>query len=111
MYLVLMALLAMNVSKEVINSFVTLSNNIEDQNTDLVNSNGNMINTLFGKMNSPEVAGKEKEELKGLYNKALLVHNMARNTANFYMNNAQEMLNEGQDGEWLYDAGLCQNWK
>ncbi|CAG5084384.1 type IX secretion system motor protein PorM/GldM [Parvicella tangerina] len=105
MYLVLMAMLAMNVSKEVINSFVTLSNNIENQNTDLVNSNRNMIGTLFGKMNSPEIAENEKKELKELYNKALKVHGMARNTANFYMNNAQEMLVEGQEGNWLYDAG------
>lgn len=105
MYLVLMALLAMNVSKEVINSFVTLSNNIEDQNVDLVNSNGEMINMLFGKLNSPEVSGKEKEDIKNLYNKALLVHNMARTMANFYMENAQEMLNVGQEGDWLYDAG------
>jgi gliding motility-associated protein GldM len=105
MYLVLMALLAMNVSKEVINAFVTLSNNIEDQNADLVSSNGNMINMLFGKMNSPEISKNEKEELNQLYSKALLVHNMARNTANFYMQSAQEMLDEGQAGEWLYDAG------
>lgn len=105
MYLVLMALLAMNVSKEVINSFVTLSNNIEHQNTDLVHSNENMIGILFGKMNSPEIGKKEKEELNELYNKALDVHNMARSTANFYMSNAQEMLSEGQEGEWLYDAG------
>lgn len=105
MYLVLMALLAMNVSKEVINSFVTLSNNIEDQNTDLVHSNENMIGILFGKMNSPEISKNEKAELNELYNKALTVHNMARNTANFYMHNAQEMLNEGQSGDWLYDAG------
>lgn len=105
MYLVLMALLAMNVSKEVINSFVTLSNNIEEQNVDLVNSNGEMINLLFGKLNSPEVSGKEKEDIKVLYNKALLVHNMARTMANFYMENAQEMLNVGQEGDWLYDAG------
>ncbi len=105
MYLVLMAMLAMNVSKEVINAFVTLSNNIEDQNTDLVSSNGEMIGTLFGKMNSPEISQHEKEELNELYNKALKVHNMARNTANFYMENAQEMLSEGQEGEWLFDAG------
>lgn len=105
MYLVLMALLAMNVSKEVINSFVTLSNNIEDQNTDLVNSNQSMINMIFGKMSNPEISKQEKEELKELHLKAILVHTMARNTANFYMQSAQEMLNEGQTGEWLYDAG------
>lgn len=105
MYLVLMALLAMNVSKEVINSFVTLSNNIEHQNTDLVHSNENMLSILFGKMNSPEIGKKEKDELNILYSKALDVHKLARNTANFYMVNAQDMLSEGQEGEWLYDAG------
>ena len=68
MYLVLMALLAMNVSKEVINAFVTLSNNMEDQNLDLTMSNGEQLNQLFAKSNSTEISNKEKEEIKKVYN-------------------------------------------
>lgn len=105
MYLVLMALLAMNVSKEVINAFVTLSNNMEDQNLDLTMSNGEQVNQLFAKANSTEISDKEKEEIHKVYLKALSVHDLARNTVNFYMNNANEMLKEGQKGDWTYDAG------
>ncbi len=105
MYLVLMALLAMNVSKEVINAFVTLSNNMEDQNLDMTMSNSAQINQLLAKVNSGDISQKEKEEIQLVYQKALDVHNLARRTVNFYMSNADEMLQEGQPGEWTYDAG------
>ena len=105
MYLVLMALLAMNVSKEVINAFVTLSNNMEDQNMDLTMSNGSQVNQLFAKANSSEISEEEKKKIHEVYLKAMEVHNMARRTVNFYMNESNSMLQEGQTGEWVYDAG------
>ncbi len=105
MYLVLMALLAMNVSKEVINAFVTLSNNMEDQNLDMAMSNRDQINELFSKVNSDELSEEEKVAVQLVYTKAVEVHNLARRTANFYIFNAEEMLKEGQEGEWIYDAG------
>lgn len=105
MYLVLMALLAMNVSKEVINAFVTLSNNMEDQNLDMVYSNQNQIFQINNKLNHPETNAQDKIKLKASYEKAISIHDLSRRTANFYISNAGEMLQEGQEGEWLYDAG------
>ncbi len=105
MYLVLMAMLAMNVSKEVINAFVTLNNNIDVANRDAIYANGKIIEDLLGKSKSPEASEKEKAEAKMWYDRAITVHNMSRNTANFFMNEANAMLAEGQPGEWVEDAG------
>jgi hypothetical protein len=73
MYLVLMALLAMNVSKEVINAFVTLSNNMEDQNLDMVYSNQNQIFQINSKLNHPEINAQDKLKLKASYEKAVAI--------------------------------------
>lgn len=105
MYLVLMALLAMNVSKEVINSFVTLSNNMEVQNTEMALSNGQMINQLFAKASGGELNEQDKKALMEIHQKSVEIHDMTRSLANFYMESAQVMLNEGQEGDWLYNAG------
>lgn len=105
MYLVLMALLAMNVSKEVINAFVTLNNNIDVANRDVIYANGKLIEELYGKANSPEASEKEKAEAKLWYDRGIEVHNLSRRTANFFMNEANAMLQEGQPGEWVEDKG------
>ncbi|MCB9194935.1 MAG: hypothetical protein H6598_01810 [Flavobacteriales bacterium] len=105
MYLVLMALLAMNVSKEVINSFITLNNNIDFANQDAIFYNGKVIQDLQGKVYSAEGNEYEKEKAKTSLNKAISVHELSRSAANFFMLEANEMLNEGQEGEWIYDAG------
>ena len=46
MYLVLMALLAMNVSKEIINAFVTLNNKIESSISNTETFNEDIIGNL-----------------------------------------------------------------
>jgi len=103
MYLVLMALLAMNVSKEVINSFVTLSNNMDEQFTDLVKSNGNIINELSLKSSDSQLSKREQQELSEILEKANTIHDMTRKASNFYMNNANELLQEGEEGDWIVE--------
>lgn len=105
MYLVLMALLAMNVSKEVINAFVTLNNNIDVANRDMVYANGQLITDLEGKAKNPELGSKEKAEAQVWLDRSYDVHKMARRTANFFMNEANDMLKEGQEGEWIEEVG------
>jgi gliding motility-associated protein GldM len=101
MYLVLMALLAMNVSKQIINAFVTLNNNMAIQNTDMESTNYAIVSDILARANSAELGAKEKEAAMKIYEEANKVHEMAKRTANFYMNEAQFMLNEGQKGKWL----------
>lgn len=105
MYLVLMALLAMNVSKEVINAFVTLNNNIDVANRDMVYANGQLISELEGKAKNPELGPKEKAEAQMWLERSYDVHGMARRTANFFMQEANEMLAAGEPGEWIEEVG------
>lgn len=105
MYLVLMALLAMNVSKEVINAFVTLNNNIDGANRDMIYANGKLIDEMAAKAKNPELGPKEKAEAEMWYQRGLDVHAMCRRTANFFMGEANAMLAEGEAGEWIEDAG------
>lgn len=105
MYLVLMALLAMNVSKEVINAFVTLNNNIDVANKDVIYANGKLIDEMAAKAKNPELGPKEKEEADMWYQRGLDVHAMCRRTANFFMNEANDMLSTGEAGEWVEEKG------
>jgi len=105
MYLVLMALLAMNVSKEVINSFVTLSNNMDQQYSDLAVSNSTIVSLLESKSNGTDLGDDERVELKKTVAKAQLIHDMTRATSNFYIENANFMLQKGQEGNWTFDGG------
>lgn len=105
MYLVLMALLAMNVSKEVINAFITMNNNLESQNGNLALANGEQVDILYGKYNSPEIKGKAKEDAKKLYELGISIHDMTRNVANFYMSEADAMLQKGDDSRtWITEV-------
>ena len=65
MYLVLMALLAMNVSKEIINAFVTLNNKIEGSITNTESFNEDIIGNLDSKYATlVSTSGKDNPETK-----------------------------------------------
>ena len=62
MYLVLMALLAMNVSKEIINAFVTLNNKLENSISQVESFNSELSGRLDSKLATLEATGAPKEE-------------------------------------------------
>ena len=62
MYLVLMALLAMNVSKEIINAFVTLNNKLENSIAQVESFNTELSGRLESKLATLEATGAPKEE-------------------------------------------------
>ena len=62
MYLVLMALLAMNVSKEIINAFVTLNNKLENSIAQVESFNSELSGRLESKLATLEATGAPKEE-------------------------------------------------
>ncbi len=102
MYLVLMALLAMNVSKEVINAFITMNNNLESQNNSLNLANSDQLDILQSKFVNPELKGKAKQEAKVIFELGVKIHNLTRSTANFYMEEADDMLKKGDDSQsWV----------
>ena len=63
MYLVLMALLAMNVSKEIINAFVTLNNKLENSIAQVESFNNEISGRLDSKLATLEATGASKEEI------------------------------------------------
>jgi hypothetical protein len=102
MYLVLMALLAMNVSKEVINAFITMNNNLESQNCNMAQANGELVEELQSKYINPELKGKQKEDAKMWFERGLSIHDFTKRTANFYILEADHMLQIGDDSRsWI----------
>ena len=64
MYLVLMALLAMNVSKEIINAFVTLNNKLESSIEQVEAFNVNMADEFATKLATLKATGAPPAELE-----------------------------------------------
>src|ERR1051326_5043622 len=60
MYLVLTALLALNVSSEILNAFKTVNNSLETTNKTVNESTEKIIESLRDKLNKPETAEKAK---------------------------------------------------
>src|SRR5215204_5158451 len=56
MYLVLTALLALNVSSEILNAFKTVNRSLENTNTTVNNSTGSILKSLQDKTRTPETA-------------------------------------------------------
>jgi gliding motility-associated protein GldM len=104
MYLVLMALLAMNVSKEVINAFITMNNNLESQNINLAHTNGELLEDLQVKYLSPELKGEQKEMAKKLFERGLYLRDFTKRIVNYYMFEANEMLVMGDNSrDWIVE--------
>ena len=64
MYLVLMALLAMNVSKEIINAFVTLNNKLESSIEQVESFNTGLSDEFATKLATLKATGAPREELE-----------------------------------------------
>jgi len=60
MYLVLTALLALNVSSEILNAFKTVNSTLEKSNTTITNSTATIMNSLKQKLNDPSTSEKAK---------------------------------------------------
>src|SRR5205085_12278614 len=60
MYLVLTALLALNVSSEILNAFKTVNNSLLASNTQTNSSTAQIFKSLTDKMSKPEYADKAK---------------------------------------------------
>jgi hypothetical protein len=60
MYLVLTALLALNVSSEILNAFKVVDTSLINSNISISNSNNTLYKSLQDKLNKPETAEKAK---------------------------------------------------
>ena len=86
MYLVLTALLALNVSKEIINAFVTVNESLEVTSRNFSNQNSNTY-AMF------EVAMRnDKEKTEPFYNKAQIAGNLSDSLVNYIENMKKELI-------------------
>jgi gliding motility-associated protein GldM len=109
MYLVLTALLALNVSKEIIKAFVKLNDKIEDSNK-IVEAN---IDGIFTKMESLMATKETKESTAPWYDKASKIKKICDNAYDFFIKEAAEMLKEADKKDMLveYDDGGVKRYK
>ncbi len=125
MYLVLMALLAINVSKEVINAFVTLNNKMERQNESVERSNYSVKTGLNNSiMQAASEAGlegsfdeimaqAEKEGIEKIIKLGFLLkqyestHALSQRSVNAVMDMANELLKAGDPSQdWIAEGEL-----
>jgi gliding motility-associated protein GldM len=100
MYLVLTALLALNVSKEIINAFVTLNDKIALSNDAIKAQNMSTYNMFDMKLANPQTSDEQKKNIVYWQEKALDVKSMSRNLVNFYITEASEMIQMAEGKQW-----------
>ncbi len=96
MYLVLLAMLAMNVSKEIINAFVTLDSKLVTSEEALISKNAGIYQDFEGKM----VIKENVPIVKPWQDKALEVKAMADRMSNYLMLECSAMIEEGEKKPW-----------
>ena len=120
MYLVLLAMLALNVSRDIINAFVSLNDKIEDQNQTFELSNSRSASDLESAFyTTVSESGYESVDPAEAYARALVdnkrsviklyrllqvaenVDSLALQASDYVMETASDMLNEGQSGKWV----------
>ena len=97
MYLVLTAMLALNVSKSILDAFVTIDEQSLEQNTNIVQSiNG--INTKIGFLMQDPQSKKSAEDILPLFNK---VAEKANAVDDHIYNEMNEMFLAVEDKKWF----------
>jgi gliding motility-associated protein GldM len=101
MYLVLMALLAMNVSKEVINAFVTLNDKIEAGNTIIKGTMDGAYGSFEQAIAGLVATGGSKEDIdkiKEIQDQALRVKEWSKSLTNYFVDQSSELIKFSLDG-------------
>lgn len=98
MYLVLTAMLALNVSKEIINAFVTQDNQMLVNNNNLVEG----INGFMAKFNFMALDPTAKSSYKKWQPKVASVNEMSNNLDDYLLDNLNQMMEESeQQKDWF----------
>ncbi len=92
MYLVLMALLAMNVSKSILSAFITINQKFEDSATLITGNTDGLLANLDGQLAAAK--GDEKKLIVAIQQNAIEIRKIAQKTANFYVKKASDMILE-----------------
>ena len=90
MYLVLTALLALNVSSEILNAFKTVNSSLEKSNTTIANSTATIMTSLQQKLSDPSTA----EKARIWYPRAQQVQQYAADISNYIQGLKNKILTE-----------------
>lgn len=96
MYLVLMALLAMNVSKSILSAFLTINEKFEHAAELTSGTTEGMMQKIEGQLISLKSTKASKDDLKkleGIKKAAEDIRQLAKNTSNFFVSEAGTMIN------------------
>ncbi len=103
MYLVLMALLAMNVSKEVINAFVTLNDKIEAGNViikgTMEGAYGSFDQAIAG-LTAQKAGPDEIENVKKIQAQALQIKEWSKSLTNYFVSESSRLIQESGDASF-----------
>jgi gliding motility-associated protein GldM len=103
MYLVLMALLAMNVSKEVINAFVTLNDKIEAGNViikgTMEGAYGSFEQAIAG-LTATKAGPDEIENVKKIQAQALQIKGWSKSLTNYFVEQSSTLIKESGDASF-----------
>lgn len=97
MYLVLMALLAMNVSKSILNAFITINEKFERSAELTSGTTEGLMEKIEGQLITLKSTKGSKEDLEKLENikkTAEEIRTLAKGTSNFFVSEAGGMINE-----------------
>lgn len=92
MYLVLTAILALNVSNEVINAFRVVDTSLINTNSNISTTNNNLYSSLAAKLNDPQSAEKAR-----IWQPMALKAKELSDTMNIYLNNLKHQLKVAAD--------------
>jgi len=102
MYLVLTALLAMNVSKQVIAAFITLNDKVEVSTIAIENKNGAIYQGFQAKIMALKTTGGDVKDIKKWQDNAMEVKNEADKAVGFLMSLSNEMIGMAEGGkDWI----------
>ena len=97
MYLVLMALLAMNVSKSILNAFLTINEKFEHAAELTHETTEGLINRIEGQLvalKSTKAAKADIAKVEGIKKTAEEIRELSKNSANFFVSEAAAMIVE-----------------
>lgn len=103
MYLVLTALLALNVSKEIVIAFITLNDKL-DQSTMAIEYKNDMVYQNLDRMYN---VAETRQKVKFWREKALRISALANDAHNFYLEETNRLIKavEGEGKEWIIEEG------
>jgi hypothetical protein len=102
MYLVLTALLALNVSKTIVAAFITLNDKLDSSGRIIENStNAAVYNEFDKKLVTAKTTGGNVEEIQRWQNKSINLENRTKQIVHFILSQSNEMIEDVEGVSWI----------